>query len=76
MDYEKDVDDDAESLLTDNDEVVKAALREDGKFYDIEDLEDRIHEQVTDKAYCAEDALYIIRNCKNEETDRGLWEGV
>lgn len=77
VDYEKDVEDEAKGFLADYEDMIKQAIKEGKDFdrNDIDDLDTAFHENITDRAYSPEDAVFILEHCENEETDSGLWEG-
>ena len=77
VDYEKDVEDEAKDFLSEYKDDLKRAIKEEKEFdrNDIEVLDDAFHENITDRAYSPEDAVFILEHCDNEETDSGLWEG-
>lgn len=77
-DYEKDVENEARDFLANHEEMIKDAIK-DGKDFDrndIDDLDSAFHEDITGRSYSPEDAVFILEHCDNEETDRGLWEGL
>src|SRR4030042_3569260 len=77
MDYQKDIEQEAKSFLSEHEEEFKQAIKENKEFdrNEIDDLDEWFHEEITDRAYTLKDAAYIISNCENEETDSGIWEG-
>ena len=77
MNYQKDVDNEARDFFLDHEEMIVTALTDDVEWdrNDIDDLDERFFETVTDRAYTLHDAAYIVEECENEETDTGLWEG-
>lgn len=84
MDYTQDVAEDAFDFLSEIEEDIKNAIvngEEDISEITCDEtgrgeIRDYFHEEVTDRAYSIEDAAYVIANCENEETDRGMWEGL
>lgn len=77
VDYQKDVEEDAVALILDNEDMFKQAIKDDVDFdrNDIDDLDQVFHESITDRGYTPEDAIFILENCENEETDSGIWDG-
>jgi hypothetical protein len=58
--------------------MFKEAIK-DGKDFDrndIDGLDSAFHENITDRGYTPKDAIYILKACKEEETDSGIWEGL
>lgn len=77
MDYNKDLLDDVVAFLEDMKDEIKAALVAGTEFDDIDDGEIRYSmEESICTSFSLEDAVYVIDNCENEETDTGLWEGL
>jgi len=79
FDYEEDIEKEAISFLENNLEAVKDGLADERKLlYDIRghDLEQSFNEQVQDRSYTPEDAIFVLKHSDNEETDSGLWEGL
>lgn len=77
VDYYKDVETEAKDFLANNEDMIKGAL-EDGKDFDLNDidgLDGAFHYDITDRAYSPRDAVFVLENTDNEETDSGLWEG-
>jgi len=79
--YEKDVEEDANDFIKEMREYIEKAIADNEcDFDDIKteygDLRDRFHEDIIDRAYSPEDAIFILQNCENEEMDGGLWEGL
>jgi len=77
MDYQRDVEKDASDFILEHKDMFKEAIKE-GKDFDLNDIEgldSAFHENITDRGYTPEDAIYILENCENEETDSGIWEG-
>jgi hypothetical protein len=56
------------------DEFIEAMQNEEDYFID-GDIDDRLFESVTDRAYTLSDATFVIENSSNVEEDSGLWEG-
>ncbi len=77
MQYEKTIEEEARSFLSDHEDMFVEALVDESDFdrNDINDLDQSWHECITDRAYTVEDANWICSNSDNEETDSGLWEG-
>lgn len=76
MNYNADVEEDAVYFIIDNDESIKEAIIEESEFYDaMDDLDQAFHESIVDRAYTLQDAAYVIENCRNRESDSGVWEG-
>ena len=77
MNYQKDVEQEAIDFLINHDEDVKESLK-NGESWDRNDiswLDDSWHSAIVDKSYTPSDAVYILENCENEETDKGLYGG-
>ena len=75
LDYYREVEKDAKEFLSEYiEELIELVVNGE------EDLSDEILyeklEEHFDREYTAEDAIYVLDNSHNEETDRGLWEGV
>ncbi len=77
MNYEKDVEDDAEALIFDNEDMFKEAIKDENDFdrNDIGGLDSLFHETIVDRSYTPSDAGIIMESCENPESDSGLWEG-
>ena len=77
MDYSNEIEREAVNFLLNHEEMIVEALKENKDFdrNDIDDLDTAFHENIVDKAYTTKDAAYVIDNCRNPETDSGLWEG-
>lgn len=77
VDYEKDVEQEAKEFMQEIEDELKEAIKEDLDFdrNDIDVLDTRFHEVITDRSYSLSDAVFVIENSDNEETDTGLWEG-
>ncbi len=75
LNYEKDVEKTAKEFMMDNiDEFIQSLVDDiedlnDGTIYDI------LVENQSYISYTPEDAVFVLQNSKNEETDNGLWEG-
>ncbi len=74
LDYEREVEKEAKEFLSENaDDVVKQLVGfEEELSYELrfERLEETL-----DRSYTPEDAIFVLENSENEETDSGLWEG-
>lgn len=74
LDYEREVEKEAKEFLSENaDEVVEQLVGFE------EELSDELRferlEETLDREYTPEDAIFVLDNSANEETDSGLWEG-
>ena len=74
LDYEREVEKDAKEFLSEYaDEVI--GLLKDSE----EELSDELRferlEETLNREYTPEDAIFVLDNSQNEETDSGLWEG-
>ena len=74
LDYEREVEKEAKEFLSENaDDVVKQLVGFE------EELSDELRferlEETLDRSYTPEDAIFVLDNSENEETDSGLWEG-
>jgi len=78
MDYQKDIEEDVKDFIANQEEMIKEAIIEgsDWDLNDIRGLDEAFHEDITDRVYTPEDAVYILENCENEESDSGIWEGL
>lgn len=84
MDYKQDVAEDAFDFLSEIEEDIKDAIVSGEEEVDEivcdktgrGEIRDYFHEEVIDRGYSIEDAAFVIANCEEEETDRGLWEGL
>lgn len=78
VNYQKDVESEARDFLANNEEMIKEAIKDEKDFdrNDIDHLDSAFHEGITDRAYSPEDAVFVLENCDNEETDSGIWEGL
>ena len=67
--YENEVENEAIGFLADHEEMILAALIANASwdYNEIEDLDQLWHECIVDRSYTAEDAIYILDNCKEEE---------
>jgi hypothetical protein len=77
MDYDNEVEEEAYDFIFDHEEMMVQALKDDADwdYNDIDDLDMYWHEEIVDRGYTLEDAAYILSECHEEESDRGLWEG-
>lgn len=77
MNYEKDILQEAKDFLSNNEDMIKEAIKNgaDWDYNDIDSLDENWHCEITDRSYSLEDAAYIISHADNVETDSGLWEG-
>lgn len=80
VDYEKDVEEEADEFILDHEDNIKEAITDNTEdFSEVEtkygEIRDSFHEVVIDRAYSPSDAVCVLENCENEETDSGLWEG-
>ena len=74
LDYEREVEKDAKEFLSEYaDEVIE--LLKDSEEELSDELYDNLNEHL-DRSYTPEDAIFVLENSENEETDSGLWEGV
>ena len=74
LDYEREVEKDAKEFLSEYaDEVI--GLLKDSEEELSDELYDNLNEHL-DRSYTPEDAIFVLENSENEETDSGLWEGV
>ena len=75
LDYKREVEKEAKEFLSENaDDVVKQLVG-----FEEELSEDLCYERLNedlDRSYTPEDAIFVLDNSENEETDSGLWEGV
>jgi len=79
VNYEADIEKEAKEFFQDTfEEQTKQAIKDgsDWDYNEIEDLDSYWHGTIVDRAYSAEDAVFILDNCENEETDSGLWESL
>jgi len=77
MNYNKDLLDDVVTFLEDIEDDIKAALISGTEFDDIDDGDIRYRmEESMHTSFSLEDAVFVIDNCENAETDAGLWEGL
>jgi len=79
FDYEEDIKKEAISFLEDNLEAVKDGLTDEQDNLDAiqgHDLRDSFHGHIVDRSYTPEDAVAVLQNSDNEETDSGIWEGL
>ncbi len=76
--YDNEIEKEAVDFLAEHEEMIVAALVAGGDwdYNDIEDLDSSWHEQIVDRSYTLQDAAYILGECHEQETDRGLWEGL
>ncbi len=74
LNYEREVEKEAKEFLSENaDDVVKQLVG-----FEEELSEDLCYERLNedlDRSYTPEDAIFVLDNSENEETDSGLWEG-
>lgn len=77
VDYDDEVLKDSVGFLIDHEEMIVKALAKgaDFDYNEIDDLDSAWHENIVDRGYTSEDAAFVLANCKEEETDSGLWEG-
>lgn len=75
--YHEDVRNDATEFLLEHEEMIVAAIEAgaDWDYNDIDDLDEEWHNDIVDRAYSLSDAVFVLENCDNQETDSGLWEG-
>ncbi len=75
LDYYREVEKDAREFLSEHfDDIVELMTNEE------EELSDELRyerlEENFDRGYTPEDAVYVLENSNNEETDSGLWQGA
>ena len=76
INYEDEVRTEAEEFVDEHREEFIELVLNDQEFHDNDELAYETFDQdITDRAYTAEDAIFVLDHCTNEETDRGLWEG-
>lgn len=77
MNYDKDLLDDVTAFIESIEDEIKAALIDRTAFDNIDggDIQCRMEESIY-TPFSLEDAVFVIDNCENEETDAGLWEGL
>ena len=77
VDYEEEVLKDSVNFLIEHEEMIVKALTDgaDFDYNEIENLDEEWHTNIVDRSYTSEDAAFVLDNCKEEETDYGLWEG-
>lgn len=76
MSVKDDAKGDAKNFLEYNDDMVRESITDGNRSLDDHrEFSDKFHEQVVDRSYSFDDALVILKECKNDETDSGLWEG-
>ena len=76
--YTQRVYEEARDLILDNKDTFKQPMINNKSFSldEIDSLDRLFHETVVDRDYNLKEALFIIINTENEETDEGLWEGL
>jgi len=76
--YTQRVYEEARDLILDNKDTFKQPMINNKSFSldEIDSLDRLFHETVVDRDYNLKEALFIITNTENEETDEGLWEGL
>jgi hypothetical protein len=74
LDYEREVEKEAKEFLSEHaDDVVKQLVGFEDELSD--ELRFERLEETLDREYTPEDAIFVLDNSQNEETDSGLWEG-
>lgn len=76
VNYNVDIEKEAKEFMQEIEDELKEAIKEDLDFdrNDIDALDTRFHEEITDRGYTLSDATFVIENADNVETDSGLWE--
>ena len=77
VDYDDEVLKDSVGFLIDHEEMIVKALAKgaDFDYNEIDNLDSAWHENIVDRAYTSDDAAFVLDNCKEEESDTGLWDG-
>ena len=76
--YTQRVYEEARDLILDNKDTFKQPMIDNKSFSldEIDSLDRLFYETIIDRDYNLKEALFIIINTENEETDEGLWEGL
>ena len=76
LDYGEAVEKDAKEFVSEHiDEIAELMVNMEEDLFTDDNIEDSLNESL-DRSYTPEDAIFVLDNCKNEETDSGLWEGI
>lgn len=77
VNYDTDIEKEAKEFMQEIEDELKEAIKDNLEFdrNDIDALDTRFHEEITDRGYTLSDAAFIIENSDNPETDSGIWEG-
>lgn len=71
--YDQEIEDEAIAFILDNKDAFLLAVMQ-GKEFDrnqISCLDSRFDEEIQDRSYCVDDAIYILQNCENEDDGFG-----
>ena len=76
LDYGEAVEKDAKEFVSEHiDEIAELMVNMEEDLFTDDNIEESLNESL-DRSYTPEDAIFILDNCENEETDSGLWEGI
>ncbi len=76
LDYSKAVEKDAKEFIESNlDEFVEMMVELEGDPTENDGIMETLNNDF-DRSYTPEDAIFVLENSKNEETDSGLWAGA
>lgn len=78
VDYRKEVESEAKDFIDNHEDDIKESILEGNT--DIDDVKPHggLYEDFREEcqpSYDLEDAAFVIKNCDNEESDSGIWEG-
>jgi hypothetical protein len=76
LDYGEAVEKDAKEFVSEHiDEIAELMVNMEEDLFTDDNIEESLDEFL-DRPYAPEDAIFVLDNCENEESDSGLWEGI
>ena len=76
LDYGKAVEKDAKEFVSEHiDEIAELMVNMEENLFTDNNIEDSLNDFLN-RSYTPEDAIFVLDNSENEETDSGLWEGI
>ena len=76
LDYGEAVEKDAKEFVSEHiDEIAELMVNMEEDLFTDNNIEESLNGYL-DRSYTPEDAIFVLDNSENEETDSGLWEGI
>lgn len=76
FEYRKQLDEEVIDFLKDHSDDIRQSLVDGGNFDEYSGwMDSDFHSAFVDRAYSLKEAVDVLENCRNVETDSGLWQG-